>query len=244
MKTKFSKNQAVYWDSYTKDIETVDLKNELVAEKLEFKFFLELLGKIEGKTILDLGCGTGKLGLKLAEKARSVVGIDISKHSVEVANKTAKKYKINNFKGVVGDFKDQQYKDCFDYVLAVNLIHHTDNLDEILKHIKFSLKDTGKLVIFEMNPLNLLFIPFLTMIGQIKSHLTFEYLRSNVFSLKKILSKSGYRQDKQLRWGWLPTALYNKSLLFKTLNEWLNKLPLLNQFTAFNILIYSKKKLK
>ncbi len=244
MKTKFSKKQAIYWDSYTKNIERLDLTDLPLAEKLEFSFFENLLGNFKGKNILDLGCGTGKLGLKLAKNAKSVVGIDISKHSIEIANKTAREYKIKNFKGVVGDFKKKGYKECFDFVLAVNLIHHTDNLDEILKHVRASLKKDGKLVIFEMNPLNLLFIPFLTLIGQIKSHLTYEYLRSNIFSLKMILNRNGYRLDRQKRWGWLPTALYNKSLFFKSLNEILNKVPLVNQFTAFNVLIYSKINLK
>src|SRR5258706_5432982 len=240
MKTEFSKKQSEYWDSYTRGIKILDLVNIPVAEKKELAFLKKLLGNIRGKTILDLGCGTGKFGLKLAHEAKKVVGIDISKSSVGIANRTANHYKIKNFEGVVGDFTKQGYKDSFDIVLAVNLIHHADDIDVILKHIKIALKDKGKLIIFEMNSVNLLFIPFLIMIGQIKSHLTFQYLRSNIFSLKYILTKNGFKIDRHRRWGWLPTALYNKSLFFKRLNEQLNKIPLLNKFAAFNVIICSK----
>lgn len=241
MKTKFSKNQSRYWDSYTQNIDKLDLFNVPRAEKLELSFFKKIIGSTKDKTILDLGCGTGKLGLKLASNAKKVIGIDISKHSINIANKTAKHYKIKNFQGIVGDFKNQGYRNKFDAVLAVNLVHHTDDLDAILRHIKMSLKSNGKLIIFEMNPLNLLFIPFLTVIGQIRSHLTYQYLRSNVFSLRYILKRNGFTIKQYKRWCWLPTSLYNKSLYFKRINEFLNKVPLVNLFTAFNVFICSKE---
>lgn len=239
MKTEFSKKQSEYWDSYTKDIDYLELIDIPRAEKIEFAFLKRILGKIKDKTILDLGCGTGKFGLKLAAQAKEVIGIDISKSSVGIANRTAKKNNIRNFKGVVGDFKDKGYKNYFDTVLAVNLIHHADDLDEILKHVAISLKKNGKLIVFEMNSMNLLFIPFLIYIGQAKSHLTWQYLRSNLFSLKYVLAKNGYRIESVKRWSWLPTSLYNKSLVFKSINETLNKIPLINLFTAFNIFVCS-----
>ncbi len=241
MKTKFSKNQSKYWDSYTQNIDKLDLLSAPRAEKIELAFFKKIIGSTKDKTVLDLGCGTGKLGLKLASGAKKVIGIDISKHSINIANKTAKHYKIKNFQGIVGDFKNQGYRNKFDVVLAVNLIHHTDDLDDILQHIKVSLTSKGKLIIFEMNPLNLLFIPFLTAIGQIRSHLTYQYLRSNVFSLRYILGKNGFVIKQYKRWCFLPTSLYNRSLSFMKINEFLNKVPLLNLFTAFNVFICSKE---
>lgn len=239
MKTDFSKKQSKYWDSYTQDIDTMELVKIPLAEKIELAFLKKLLGNIKNKTILDLGCGTGKFGLKLAAQAKEVIGIDISKSSVGIANRTAKLNKIKNFKGVVGDFKDKGFEKHFDIVLAVNLIHHADDMDDILKHVAIALKKDGRLVVFEMNSMNLLFIPFLIYIGQAKSHLTWQYLRSNLFSLKHILIKNGYRVEKIKRWGWLPTALYNRSLVFKKINDFLNKIPLINLFTAFNIFICS-----
>lgn len=241
MKTNFSKKQSKYWDSYTQGIDTLELIKIPVAEKQELIFLKKLLGEIKGKTILDLGCGTGKFGLKLASEAKKVVGIDISKASVAIANRTAKRYKIKNFEGVVGDFKNQGYKNYFDIVLAVNLIHHADDLEVILKHVGKALKKNGKLVIFEMNSMNLLFIPFLIYYGQARSHLTWQYLRSNVFSLKYVLFRNGYKVESLRRWGWLPTALYNRSLFFKKINQFLNQVPLINLFTAFNVITASRE---
>lgn len=45
----------------------------------------------EGKTILDIGCGTGNVSLACASKGSSVIGIDINSGMLEVAQKKAQK---------------------------------------------------------------------------------------------------------------------------------------------------------
>ena len=241
MKNSFIEKQSKYFDTYNSDIETIDLINIPLAEKIELAYLNNLIGDMTGKKLLDLGCGTGKFGLKLADKADEIVGIDIARHQIEIANQTAEKYGIANFKGVVGDFKDGSYPEYFDFVLAVNVIHHTDDIDLILNNVLGSLKPGGKLVIFEINPLNPLFIPFLFFIGQLKSHLTKEYWCSNIYSLRKMLERNGYKIEQMNKWCFLPTSLYNHSLVFKRINEMLNKIPLVRSFSAFHVIICSKK---
>lgn len=241
-KNNFTRKQSEYWDSYIKDIKILDLDNIVRAEKIEYNFLLSILGNIKNKTILDLGCGTGKFGLKLARKAKEVTGIDISRESILLTKRTAKKYSLRNYKGVIDDFKKPKYKDYFDIILMVNMIHHTNDLEVILQNVKKALKKNGKLVVFEINPLNLLFIPFLIYHGQIKSHINLEYWRSNIFSLKYILKREGYKIEKIRKWCMLPTALYNRSLVFKTINEELNKIPVINTFSAFHVITCSKQK--
>ena len=242
MKSNFLKKQSRYWDTYTKHLSTIDLVNIPLAEKIELEFLIKLLNNPKGKKILDLGCGTGKFGLKLAKMSNEVIGIDISKNSIKIANKTAEKYQIKSFKGIVDNFKKARYQNFFDYVLAVNLIHHTDDIDIILNNIKSSLKQNGVLVVFEINPFNPLYIPFLISCGQIKSHLTKEYLRSNIFSLRNLLKRNGFEILEIKKWCLLPTAFYNYSLKIKSLNEFLNKIPVIKLFSAFHVI--SCRKLK
>ena len=242
MKNNFLKKQSQYWDAYTDHIDTIDLVNIQLAEKIETEFLIKLLDNPKGKKILDLGCGTGKFGLKLAKLSNSVIGIDISENSVKIANKTAKKYNIKTFKGIVGNFKKTKYKNYFDYILAINLIHHTNNADVILKNINNSLKKDGVLIVFEINPFNPLYLPFLIFYDQIMSHLTKEYLRSNIFSLKRLLKKNKFEILSVHKWGLLPTAFCNYSPKVKFLNEFLNKIPIIKFFSAFHVILCKKIK--
>ena len=53
--------------------------------------FLELLDldNVEGKRVLDIGCGAGQYAVLLAKKGAIVTGIDLSPVGIEVAKKTA-----------------------------------------------------------------------------------------------------------------------------------------------------------
>jgi len=241
VKKTFIEKQSGYWDTYNSDIEVIDLVDSTAADKIESEYFSGLIGDPMGMKILDLGCGTGKFGLKLSSKAEEVVGIDIAKHQIDIANRTAQKYGIFNFKGIVGNFKSNNYKEYFDVVLAVNMIHHTDDINLILGNVRDSLKKDGRLIIFEVNPLNFLFIPFFIRFGQLKSHLTMAYLKSNIYSLKRVIRINKFKIKQIDKWCFLPTSLYSRSLIFKSINEVLNKIPLIKTFSAFHVIVCSKE---
>ena len=214
----------------------MDIDSIPTAEKIEFEHLLTFFKDLKNKQVLDLGCGTGRIGLKLAKYAKEVVGIDISNKSIDIANRTAKKNGLKNFKAIVNDFKSVKYKERFDYIIAVNMLHHTDDIDDILQHIKMALKKNGVFIIFEFNPLNLLFLPFLAMNGQLQSHLNWNYFRSNIFTLKPILEKNEFSRVQINRYAFLPTMLYNYSLNFKIINEILTRIPGIRIFSAFHII--------
>ncbi len=53
--------------------------------KAEIEFVLK--GVNHTDTVLDLGCGYGRVAIELLKKAKKVVGIDISKENIELAGK-------------------------------------------------------------------------------------------------------------------------------------------------------------
>ncbi len=57
----------------------------------------------EGKSILDLYCGAGTIGLSMADKAKSIIGVEIIPEAVEDARFNAEQNGIKNAEFICGD---------------------------------------------------------------------------------------------------------------------------------------------
>lgn len=55
------------------------------ADRSDLEVYADLLGELGARSVLDLGCGTGCLGLMLADRGVDVVGVDPSAASLDVA---------------------------------------------------------------------------------------------------------------------------------------------------------------
>jgi 23S rRNA (uracil1939-C5)-methyltransferase len=80
-----------------------EVTNKLYNKVLEYA---NLSGK---ETVLDLFCGTGTIGMFLANKALKVTGIDITKSSIEDAIINKELNYINNINFINGDVDDHLY---------------------------------------------------------------------------------------------------------------------------------------
>lgn len=79
-------------------------------------------GRVEGKKIIDLYCGTGTIGLSMANLAKKVIGVEIVKEAVEDA-------KIN---ALANGFKNTEFI-CGDAATAAKeLVHHGEKADVVL----------------------------------------------------------------------------------------------------------------
>ena len=70
------------------ELEQYSIPSDLAAEILNLAY---LNGDIEGKVVFDLGCGSGRLAIGAALlSAKKVVGVDIDKDSIKLAEENAK----------------------------------------------------------------------------------------------------------------------------------------------------------
>lgn len=65
--------------------------------------------KIKKMTILDVGCGRGRLMFNIAPYAKKVVGIDLSKKEIDAAKKYKAANSINNVQFIHGDAEKVDY---------------------------------------------------------------------------------------------------------------------------------------
>lgn len=111
--------------------------------------------EIKDATVLDLACGEG-VSSRLFKKmgAQSVLGLDISKELIDIANLTPElgiKY------GVADVFADDLSKyGQFDIVTAIMLIHYANNEEELkyfIKNVSACLKSNSVFYLLTVNPL-------------------------------------------------------------------------------------------
>src|SRR2546423_9535632 len=101
----------------------------------EFRF--HLLRPLQGKTVLDVGCGDGLNSVMLAKMGASVTGLDISPGAIDAAQRRAALNGVSErtrFVCAPAETADLE-PDSFDIVWGAAILHHVlDDLDVGLPH--------------------------------------------------------------------------------------------------------------
>ncbi|MBN1353835.1 MAG: methyltransferase domain-containing protein [Candidatus Omnitrophica bacterium] len=104
---------------------------------------------IKGKTVLDLGCGSGRYTIALYKLgAKKVIGIDYRKESYRAAQEYAKKRNLQiTFKE--GDCVNLKFpSESFDFVFCNGVLHHTKSIENGILQIKKVLKKGSKAFLY------------------------------------------------------------------------------------------------
>jgi ubiquinone/menaquinone biosynthesis C-methylase UbiE len=101
-----------------------------------------------GMTALDLGCGSGRIALYLAQRCRKVVAVDFSQALVERGRRRAEQRGLANIQWVcapVGDFRSDER---FDLIFLGSLLQYIDDGDllPLLNRAREMLAPDGALV--------------------------------------------------------------------------------------------------
>ncbi len=104
------------------------------------------LGLTSDSTLVDLGCGEGKLLAELANHIKAGVGVDGSIHMVESSRRLLLKRGISNVRIVHGDFREfDSGEEIADAVVSIAALHHVPDKDKrhILDQVYSMLKSRG-----------------------------------------------------------------------------------------------------
>jgi len=113
------------------------------------------------KTILDIGCGTGRHAIELARRGYTVTGIDLSAAQLQRARQKAASESLKiHFKK--HDARNSHYQNVFDLVIMLCeggfSLMETDEMNfQILQNAAKALKTDGKLIFTTLNGLFPLF---------------------------------------------------------------------------------------
>ena len=76
----------------------------------------------ENSSVIDAGCGTGRLVLQLADKCKSVTGVDLSGRNIYKAKRNLEKFNSGNIKIIHGDVAEIK-ESRFDFSTMTFVIH-------------------------------------------------------------------------------------------------------------------------
>ena len=136
-------------ESFTKG--TVDEVN-FIEKEIEYD---------KSKSILDIGCGTGRHAIELAKRGYTVTGIDLSESQLKRAKEKALKAGVD-ITFLQRDARDFSFEEPFDLVVMICEgafpLMETDEMNfMILKNAEKVLKNGGKFIFTTLNALFPLF---------------------------------------------------------------------------------------
>jgi len=113
---------------------------------------LTLIRPLKGKTVMDLGCGTGYFTFRMVDSGANVIAADIDDRFLayvdSVRNARGYNKKQVQTRKVPAD-NPMLSKREVDIVFIVNTFHHLQNRVDYLKKIKTGLKQNGFVIIID-----------------------------------------------------------------------------------------------
>jgi 2-polyprenyl-3-methyl-5-hydroxy-6-metoxy-1,4-benzoquinol methylase len=99
-------------------------------------------------SVLDIGCGLGRLATKLATHNRQVTGVDLSPEMIARAQKEGQG--DQNLSFICGDFLDRDFtSQQFDLVISAAALHHMPETVAVPRMVEL-LRPGGRLVIHDV----------------------------------------------------------------------------------------------
>ena len=106
---------------------------------------LRFLGSLEGKKILDYGCGLGVFFLQLSPSNDQLFGTDINIRPASELLAAYDRSDVNLFP--VPDMEETVEDHTFDAIISLEVLEHVDDLPQTILLIKSKLKENGQLII-------------------------------------------------------------------------------------------------
>ncbi|RME41013.1 MAG: methyltransferase domain-containing protein [Caldilineae bacterium] len=101
--------------------------NRLVRQPFYRRFALTMAacGDVQGMRVLDVGCGSGRYAVALAQRGATVVGVDFAPRMLALASRHAQQAGVaGRCHFIAGDFLEVPFAGTFDILLAIGLFDY------------------------------------------------------------------------------------------------------------------------
>ena len=121
-----------------------------ITDALEQRLLSALLGPIEGRQVLDVGCGDGAMAQELARQGAHVTGLDPDPRMIAAARRRIGR-DCETLRFVAGRGEALPFDDAaFDVVLAVTVLCFVPDARRVLAEAARVLRPGGRLIVGEL----------------------------------------------------------------------------------------------
>ena len=148
-KDTIGKKVETFFDGYSSEFDSIyddkknTLVNRIINKYLRYSMFNrysltinKILENESQQKILDIGCGTGRYCLKLAEHGHEVLGIDVAHSMIENAKKINSRYLNSKVKFQLVDYLDFINNTKFDYSILMGFFDYIEKPTEVFDKLK------------------------------------------------------------------------------------------------------------
>jgi len=140
-------------EPYTGDLSIFDSPGR--DERLQITRVMDLLGVNPGKTVADIGAGSGWFTVRAARRVGDtgmVYAVDINPDAIQYIGKRIEREGLHNIKTVLGKSDDAHLPaGSIDAVLMLKTYHEVERPVTLLNNLRASLKPGAKLGIIDRN---------------------------------------------------------------------------------------------
>jgi ubiquinone/menaquinone biosynthesis C-methylase UbiE len=122
-----------YWDQAAMNLKPRRLEDHRTVAAYSrtrpwLRYLFDRFGDLQGKEVLEAGCGTGDFAIFLARSGAHVTAIDVSPKSIELARERARRNGLHrSIDAQVVPIEQLTFEDeRFDLVFGASMIHHVD----------------------------------------------------------------------------------------------------------------------
>jgi SAM-dependent methyltransferase len=137
-----------FFDTYSHDFNAIygnentplnRLVNGLFRKSMRLRYAKSLEGcePIEGRTVLDVGCGPGHYSVALATKgAGRVLGLDFARGMIELAQGLARRAGVGNkCEFMTADFMNYPFAETFDYSIVMGFMDYVPDPRPVVERV-------------------------------------------------------------------------------------------------------------
>jgi 2-polyprenyl-3-methyl-5-hydroxy-6-metoxy-1,4-benzoquinol methylase len=139
---------ASFFDGYAKDFNAIygndntlinAVVNKMFRQSMVLRYEKSIAGcqPIQGKTVIDIGCGPGHYSVALAEQgAARVLGVDFAPGMIDIARRQAERANVTDrCTFTLGDFLDVTGDEKFDYAIVMGFMDYVEDAGALMRKV-------------------------------------------------------------------------------------------------------------